>query len=85
MTGPTSVLFSLTALAVFVSLVYSGASITNNEDDCLLTQIQIPVIMDQSTVRLESPEFTAENFSEQGVMCGIECQRKLPEPRPAEL
>ncbi len=85
MTGPTSVLFSLTALAVLVSLAYSSASITNNEDDCLLTQIQIPVILDQSTVRLESPEFTAENFSEQGVICGIECQRKLPEPRPAEL
>lgn len=85
MTGPPSLLFSLTALAVVVSLVYSGASITNNEDDCLLTQIKIPVILDQSTVRLESPEFTAENFSEPGVMCGIECQRKLPEPRPAEL
>uniref|UniRef100_A0A8C1Y4D2 Inactive serine protease 35 n=1 Tax=Cyprinus carpio TaxID=7962 RepID=A0A8C1Y4D2_CYPCA len=85
MTGPPSLLFSLTALAVVVSLVYSGASITNNEDDCLSTQIKIPVILDQSTVRLQSPEFTAESFSEPGVMCGIECQRKLPEARPAEL
>uniref|UniRef100_A0A673LYJ6 Inactive serine protease 35 n=1 Tax=Sinocyclocheilus rhinocerous TaxID=307959 RepID=A0A673LYJ6_9TELE len=85
MTGPPSFLFSLTALAVVVSLVYSGASITNNEDDCLLTRIEIPVILDQSTARLQSPEFTAEDFSEPGVMCGIECQRKLPEARPAEL
>uniref|UniRef100_A0A672K5S7 Inactive serine protease 35 n=1 Tax=Sinocyclocheilus grahami TaxID=75366 RepID=A0A672K5S7_SINGR len=85
MTGPPSFLFSLTALAVVVSLVYSGASIANNEDDCLLTQIEIPVILGQSTTRLQSPEFTAEDFSEPGVMCGIECQRKLPEARPAEL
>ncbi|XP_026054974.1 inactive serine protease 35 [Carassius auratus] len=85
MTSPPSFLFGLTALAVVVSLVYSGASIANNEDDCLLTPIKIPVILDQSTVKLQSPEFTAENFSEPGVMCGIECQRKLPEDRPAEL
>ncbi|XP_050952254.1 LOW QUALITY PROTEIN: inactive serine protease 35 [Labeo rohita] len=85
MTGPPFLLFSLTALAVVVSLVCSSASITNNEDDYHFTQIKIPVILEQSTVRLQSPEFTADDVSEPGVMCGIECQRKLPEPRPAEL
>ncbi|XP_067302891.1 inactive serine protease 35 [Pseudorasbora parva] len=83
MTGLPSLLFSLTALAV--SLVSTGASTTNYEDDCHLTQIKVPVILDESTVRLQSPEFTADDISEPGVMCGIECQRKLPEPGPAEL
>uniref|UniRef100_A0A671N8R5 Inactive serine protease 35 n=1 Tax=Sinocyclocheilus anshuiensis TaxID=1608454 RepID=A0A671N8R5_9TELE len=85
MTGPPSLSFSLTALAVVISLVYSGASITNNEYDCHLTHIKVPVILDQSTVRLQSPEFTADNLSELGVLCVIECQRKLPKPRPSEL
>uniref|UniRef100_A0A8C1S9X5 Inactive serine protease 35 n=1 Tax=Cyprinus carpio TaxID=7962 RepID=A0A8C1S9X5_CYPCA len=85
MTGSPSLLFSLTELAVVISLAYSGASITNNQDDCHLTHIKVPVILDQGTVRLQSPEFTADNFSEPGVLCGIECQRKLPKPRPAEL
>ncbi|XDV45447.1 hypothetical protein PO909_013548 [Leuciscus waleckii] len=85
MTGPPSLLFSLTAWAVAVSLVSTGASTTNYEDDCHLTQIKVPVILDESTVRLQSPEFTADDASEPGVMCGIECQRKLPEARPAEL
>lgn len=80
-----SLWFSLTTLAVAVSLVSTGASIPNNEDECHLTPIKVPVILDESTVRLQSPEFTAGDSSEPGVMCGIECQRKLPEPRPAEL
>uniref|UniRef100_A0A672N6P9 Inactive serine protease 35 n=1 Tax=Sinocyclocheilus grahami TaxID=75366 RepID=A0A672N6P9_SINGR len=85
MTGPPSLSFSLTALVVVISLVYSGASFTNNEYDCHLTHIKVPVILDQRTVRLQSPEFTADNLSEPGVLCGIECQRKLPKPGPAEL
>ncbi|XP_073795777.1 inactive serine protease 35 [Danio rerio] len=85
MTDPPSLLSILTALAVFASLASRGASITNNEDNCHSTQMKVPVILDQSTATLQSPEFTADESNDQAVMCGIECQRKLPEPRPAEL
>ncbi|XP_056304887.1 inactive serine protease 35 [Danio aesculapii] len=85
MTDPPSLLSILTALAVFASLASSGASITNDGDNCHSTQMKVPVILDQSTATLQSPEFTADESSEPALMCGIECQRKLPEPRPAEL
>ncbi|XP_051517406.1 inactive serine protease 35-like isoform X2 [Myxocyprinus asiaticus] len=85
MTSPLSLLFGLTTLAVVSSLVYSSASSTKNEEDCHLSQMAVPKILDQTTVRLQSPEFIADDVNEPRVTCGIECQKNLPELRPAEL
>ncbi|KAI7789774.1 inactive serine protease 35 [Triplophysa rosa] len=85
MAHPRPLLFGLNTLAVVVSLVYSGDFTTKNEEDCHLLQMKIPTIQDQITMRLQSPEFIADDFSKLGVMCGIECQRNLPKLRPSEL
>lgn len=85
MAYPLPLLFGLNTLTVILSLVYGGDSTTKNEDDCQSLQMKIPVIQDQITVKLQSPEFTADDLSKPGAMCGIECQKNLPEPRPAEL
>ncbi|XP_051515813.1 inactive serine protease 35-like [Myxocyprinus asiaticus] len=82
MTSPQYLLFRV-ILAVVSSLVYSSASSTKNEDYDL-SQMAVPMILDQSTVRLQSPEFITD-VDEPRVMCGIECQKNLPELRPAEL
>lgn len=84
MAHPLPLLFGLNTLAVVLSLVYSGDATPQNEEDCQLLQMKIPMIQDQITVRLQSPEFIADDCKP-GVMCGIECQKNLPEPRPAEL
>lgn len=84
MAHPLPLLLGLNTLAVVLSLVYSGDATPQNEEDCQLLQIKIPMIQDQITVRLQSPEFIADDCKP-GVMCGIECQKNLPKPRPAEL
>ncbi|XP_072552334.1 inactive serine protease 35 [Salminus brasiliensis] len=40
-------------------------------------------VVDKQTVRLQNPMFS--HPSNPGAVCGIECQRNLPEPGPAEL
>ncbi|KAA0706748.1 Inactive serine protease 35 [Triplophysa tibetana] len=85
MAHPRPLLFGLNTLAVVVSLVRSGDFTTKNEKDCHLQQMKIPTIQDQITMRLQSPEFIADDFSKPRVMCGIEFQRNLPKLRHLEL
>lgn len=84
MAHPRPLLFGLNTLAVVISLVYSG-DFTRKNEDCHLQQMKIPTIQDQITMRLQSPEFIADDFSKPRVMCGIECQRNLPKLRRLEL
>lgn len=45
----------------------------------------MPLLVDRSTLRLPNPKFTDGDSGEQDPVCGIECQRNLPEPGPREL
>lgn len=85
MAHPLHLLFGVNTLSVILSLVCIGDSSTKYGEDCELMQIKIPMIQDQSTVRLQSPEFTANDFGKPVVMCGVECQKNLPELKPTEL
>lgn len=45
----------------------------------------VPLLIDRSTVRLPSPKFSDRDSGELDAVCGIECQRNLPEPGTTEL
>lgn len=45
----------------------------------------VPLLVGRNTVRLPSPKFTDGDSGELDPMCGIECQRNLPEPGRREL
>lgn len=44
---------------------------------------ETPQVVDRRTVWLQNPKFSSSGDS--GTVCGIECQRNVPEPGPAEL
>ncbi|MCI4387843.1 hypothetical protein PGIGA_G00078960 [Pangasianodon gigas] len=45
----------------------------------------VPLLVDRNTVRLPSPQFSDRDSEEPDAVCGIECQRNLPEPGTTEL
>ncbi|MCJ8742075.1 hypothetical protein PDJAM_G00078170 [Pangasius djambal] len=45
----------------------------------------VPLLVDRNTVRLPSPQFSDGDSEEPEAVCGIECQRNLPEPGTTEL
>lgn len=56
-----------------------------NKDLHSWNESNIPLLVDKNTVRLPSPEFSDGDSGELDAVCGIECQRNLPEPGPREM
>ncbi|KAK1803355.1 hypothetical protein P4O66_004018 [Electrophorus voltai] len=56
-----------------------------DEEDYSWPRPMVPLLMDRRTVRLQNPAFVTVQPGDPGPMCGIECQRDLPEAGRAEL
>uniref|UniRef100_A0AAY5EMA8 Inactive serine protease 35 n=1 Tax=Electrophorus electricus TaxID=8005 RepID=A0AAY5EMA8_ELEEL len=56
-----------------------------DEEDYSWPRPMVPLLMDRRTVRLQNPAFVTVQPGDPGPMCGIECQRDLPEAGLAEL
>uniref|UniRef100_A0A8C8F0E1 Inactive serine protease 35 n=1 Tax=Oncorhynchus tshawytscha TaxID=74940 RepID=A0A8C8F0E1_ONCTS len=80
---PLCLLLSVTLLAVVVAVEAHEA--TGGDDEYTWPQWKVPLVRNRRTVALSSPGFTAKPQGELNGTCGIECQRRLPEPSLADL
>lgn len=75
-------LLSFLQWVAVMALAVSGAT-EDAHTDGDLSWAKAPLVVDRQTVWLQNPKFS--NPRDPGTVCGIECQRNLPEPGPAEL
>ncbi|CAL8260073.1 unnamed protein product [Boreogadus saida] len=80
---PRSLLVPLAVLAVVVAA--SLAEQAPAEDEYTWPQWELPLVRTRRTVALSSPSFSARPQAELSATCGIECQRRLPEPSLLDL
>ncbi|XP_052000708.1 LOW QUALITY PROTEIN: inactive serine protease 35-like [Xyrauchen texanus] len=79
---PLSLLLSISALAVLVAAAVEDAT---GDDEYTWPQKKVPLVHEKQTVYLDSSEFSAKPQSELHGICGIECQRGLPQPSLDDL
>ncbi|XP_051577154.1 inactive serine protease 35-like [Myxocyprinus asiaticus] len=79
---PLSLLLSISALAVLVAAAVEDAT---GDDEYTWPQKKVPLVHEKQTVHLDSSEFSAKPQSELHGICGIECQRGLPQPSLDDL
>ncbi|KAG9269363.1 inactive serine protease 35-like [Astyanax mexicanus] len=75
-------LLTLLQWVAVLAVAVSGA-MEDAADNGHLRWADAPLVVDRQTVQLQNPNFS--NPRDPGTVCGIECQRNLPEPGPAEL
>ncbi|CDQ86569.1 unnamed protein product [Oncorhynchus mykiss] len=80
---PLCLLLSVTLLAVVVAVEAHEA--TGGDDEYTWPQWKVPLVRNRRTVALSSPGFTAKPQGKLNGTCGIECQRRLPDPSLADL
>lgn len=79
---PLKLLLAVSALAVLVAAAVDDAT---GDDEYTWPQKKVPLVQEKRTVRLDSSEFKAKSQSELHGICGIDCQRGLPEPSLDDL
>ncbi|XP_052474208.1 inactive serine protease 35-like [Carassius gibelio] len=79
---PLTLLLSISALTVLVSAAVDDPT---GDDDYTWPQRKVPLVQEKQTVHLGSSEFLAKPQTELHGICGIECQRGLPEPSLDDL
>lgn len=77
---PLKLLLSILALAALVA-----AAVDDATGDDEWPQNKVPLLQEKRTVRLDSSECSAKPKEELHGICGIECQRGLPEPSLHDL
>ncbi|KAJ3597226.1 hypothetical protein NHX12_000754 [Muraenolepis orangiensis] len=80
---PLSLLVPWAVLAVAVAL--SVAEQAPAQDEYTWPQWKLPLVRNRRTVALSSPSFSAQPQAQHGPTCGIECQRRLPDPSLLDL
>ncbi|XP_059920868.1 inactive serine protease 35 [Gadus macrocephalus] len=76
----------LVPLAVLAAVVAASlAEQAPAEDEYTWPQWELPLVRTRRTVPLSSPSFSARPKAELSATCGIECQRRLPEPSLLDL
>ncbi|CDQ81265.1 unnamed protein product [Oncorhynchus mykiss] len=80
---PLCLLLSVTSLVVVVAVEAQEA--TGGDDEYTWPQWKLPLVRNRRTVALSSPGFMAKPQGELNGTCGIECQRRLPDPSLADL
>lgn len=80
---PLSLLVPLAVLAVV--LAASVAEQAPADDEYTWPQWKLPLVRNRRTVPLSSPSFSAQPQAEISGTCGIECQRRLPDPSLLDL
>ncbi|KAG7323487.1 hypothetical protein KOW79_013189 [Hemibagrus wyckioides] len=60
-------------------------STEGNEELHTWNDCKVPRLVDRKMLRLPSPKFSNKNSGETNAVCGIECQRNLPEPETTDL
>ncbi|XP_036418056.1 inactive serine protease 35 [Colossoma macropomum] len=70
-------------MAVLTLVASAAVESIADEGDYSWARMKVPLVVDRQTVRLQNPKFSSPR--DPGTVCGIECQRNLPEPGPAEL
>lgn len=56
-----------------------------NEELHTWNDCKVPRLVDRKMLRLPSPRFSDKDSGETNAVCGIECQRNLPEPETTDL
>ncbi|XP_052002955.1 inactive serine protease 35-like [Xyrauchen texanus] len=79
---PFSLLLFISALTVLVAAALDDAT---GDDEYTWLQRKLPLVQEKQTVLLNSSEFSAKSQSKFQGICGIECQRGLPEPNLDDL
>ncbi|XP_066513502.1 inactive serine protease 35-like [Hoplias malabaricus] len=71
-------------LLLFLSIL-TLLTATKPEDEYTWPQSRLPLLRYKRTIQLDSSSFTAKSQAERHGVCGIECQRGLPQPSLQDL